>query len=418
MYLRLFIAILASLGLDVIVQAKAPAPPSSDYLLLHFSSAQCGACQAMAAQMRDLVDAGWMVREVQPEREPVLVAQWKIAQLPTTIVLCRGQELERLIGPLDHPLFETPAALKPAISPVAHPQIETAFDPMRASVRIGIEDGSTLSYGTGTIIDQHGHEVLVLTCGHLFRDLSPAAQVSVDVPCRGQFMKIVASVVDFHAQDVDIGLLSFKLSEPIDGMAVANLLPRGTKLTENETVCSVGCDHGANPSRRDSHITKINRYLGAPNVEVAKAPVQGRSGGGLFNARGELIGVCYAADTQLDEGLYNGPEVVYAQLERLGLARLYDKPSSKPSVAIQAANANQRPNQSAAVGDTWQKAMAAAALETSQNPSTEPSSPTRLTARIRDARGQEQVIDIVNPPPQLLEALRTESTKARTAFND
>ncbi len=54
-----------------------------------------------------------------------------------------------------------------------------------------------------------------------------------------------------------------------------------------------------------------NRYLGPSNVEVALAPTQGRSGGGLFDAENRLIGVCFAADNDYDEGLYSGPDVVY-----------------------------------------------------------------------------------------------------------
>ncbi len=63
------------------------------------------------------------------------------------------------------------------------------------------------------------------------------------------------------------------------------MLPRGTQLQEKLTVASYGCDNGADPTRRDSYISKLNRYLGPSNIEVAKAPVQGRSGGGLFNSK-------------------------------------------------------------------------------------------------------------------------------------
>ena len=49
----------------------------------------------------------------------------------------------------------------------------------------------------------------------------------------------------------------------------------------------------------------------------------GRSGGGLFNARGELIGVCSAADPEIDEGLYAALPRVYYEMDRNGLSFVY-----------------------------------------------------------------------------------------------
>ena len=44
---------------------------------------------------------------------------------------------------------------------------------------------------------------------------------------------------------------------------------------------SVGCDKGADPTVRQTHITAVNKYQGRPNVTAAGQPVDGRSGGGL-----------------------------------------------------------------------------------------------------------------------------------------
>jgi len=56
---------------------------------------------------------------------------------------------------------------------------------------------------------------------------------------------------------------------------------------------------------------------------VAGQPVQGRSGGGLFNAQGEVIGVCNAADREDNEGLYAALPSVYKLLDNAGLAEVY-----------------------------------------------------------------------------------------------
>ncbi|MFN9917896.1 MAG: thioredoxin, partial [Pirellulaceae bacterium] len=99
----------------------------------------------------------------------------------------------------------------------------------------------------------------VLTCGHLFRQLGENASIAVDVPQPQGFATIPASVIDFRCDDSDIGLVAFRTEVPLP---VAPLMPRVISLREGQSVCSVGCDHGADPSRRDSHITKLNRFLG------------------------------------------------------------------------------------------------------------------------------------------------------------
>jgi thiol-disulfide isomerase/thioredoxin len=380
-------------------------------LLLHFSAAGCPHCLAVLPDLQQLSDAGWIIRQVDIHQERILAERWKIASTPTTIVLHAGQEIARISGKIDP--VQLTAAYRPAASRAPEPpptvgtpveaiserghgvssRPRTPVDPMTVSVRIRIEDGSSISYGTGTIIDQHQDEALVLTCGHLFRQLGENASVSVDVPQPQGFATTPASVIDFRCDDSDIGLIAFRTECPLP---VAPLMPRGILLREGQSVCSVGCDHGANPSRRNSHITKLNRFLGPANVEVAQAPVQGRSGGGLFNDSGQLIGVCYAADHELDEGLYSGPEVVYQQLERLGLRRLYESPSN--------------PTPSQAWEETWQRAVQQAATTLDAAPSNRvPRAATSLTLSIRDDAGSEQRFLIPNPSPELLQRLQSQA---------
>ena len=255
-----------------------------------------------------------------------------------------------------------------------------------ATVRIRIDDPRFESVGTGTIIDSYQGEALVLTCGHLFRDLPPNARITVEMfpgvneRALGREEKFEAQVIDFQASELDIGLISF---HPGREVARVPLIAQQENLREGEPVFSIGCDNGQSPSRRDSRVTKLNRYMGAPNVEVAGAPVQGRSGGGLFNAKGELIGICYAADNELDEGLYSAPAVVYHQLSKLGLQRLY-------------------------IGSTLDTIAAAPMADA--NPSPVIPASNNMTVIVRDAQGREQQIQIPSPSPKLLQALAEESS--------
>ncbi len=192
---------------------------------------------------------------------------------------------------------------------------------LAATVRIRVKYEENEAVGTGTIIDLAGDEALVLTCGHLFRNSEGLRLMTIELFEDGEPYPMPATIVDFRDDEVDLGLIRFRPPCPVSKVS---LLPKGATLHEQDSVFSIGCDTGDAPSRRDTVITKLNRFLGPSNIEIAGAPVQGRSGGGLFDARGRLIGVCIAADNELDEGMFVGPEAIYAHLEKHQLNRLFE----------------------------------------------------------------------------------------------
>lgn len=341
--------------------------PSGDCVAVFFYGANQRECSPMQRNVGKVVESGWAIRFVDVKREPEIAIRRHVENLPTLVLLRNGREVDRIVGviheaeirrrmesasspeslhrssitessndwtsrgqspagliPLAGSLVTTPAIAPPATAPSAR-QSQVGLDPRpsypaEATVRIRVDEPQHEAIGTGTIIDSHEGEALVLTCGHLFRDTQGRAPIVVETFFHGSPRTYRATMIDFQADETDIGLISFRTEGPVP---VARLINHTVKLSEGEEVFSWGCDRGAPPSRRDSRISKLNRYMGSPNVEVHGAPVQGRSGGGLFNRAGELIGVCYAADNELDEGLYNAPEVVYQQLTRLGLRRLF-----------------------------------------------------------------------------------------------
>jgi hypothetical protein len=119
----------------------------------------------------------------------------------------------------------------------------------------------------------------------------------------------------------DLALVRLRPTAPVGSVAIAGVEGRG--LAPNVAVTSVGCSHGEAPTAIDSRVSAIDRFEGPPNVEVAGAPVEGRSGGGLFNAEGKLVGVCYAAEPQADEGLYVSLPAIYRKLDSLNLSMIY-----------------------------------------------------------------------------------------------
>ena len=72
--------------------------------------------------------------------------------------------------------------------------------------------------------------------------------------------------------------------------------------------------------------------------------MQGRSGGGVFNANGQLIGVCNAAVPGDNEGLYAALAVVHAELNRNDLAYVYRNPAINLEPAHRDQVADARPS--------------------------------------------------------------------------
>lgn len=230
-------------------------------------------------------------------------------------------------------------------SPVGHKRL------IEATVKISVQDAAGVSAGTGTIVDARSGEALVLTCGHLFRSSAGKGPITITLfqagPAGAEIRTTAAGrLIDFDL-DRDLALLSFQTEVPLEPISIAE---RETPFSSGENVTTVGCNLGANPTAIDSRITTIDRYQGHPNVEVAGAPVEGRSGGGLFNAAGRLIGVCFAADPEANEGLYASLPLILSKLDSLGLSMVYQ--SSAPAGQL-AANTPTPPRRSLAADPSF-----------------------------------------------------------------
>lgn len=204
-----------------------------------------------------------------------------------------------------------------------------------ATVRLRVHDGHGYGAGTGTIIDVHGDEALVLTCGHLFRENEGQGKIEVDLFVGGETRTVEGKVLDYDADDRDIALVTIRPGFSVQPVPV---ILGGQKPRTGEAVFSFGCDRGDDPTRRDTRITgvdKYNQHLGISNIEIGGAPIDGRSGGGLFDEEGRLIGVCNAADYKNDVGIYAGPGNVHWQLDRVNLSSLYQNDRGNNLAAVQ-----------------------------------------------------------------------------------
>jgi len=191
-----------------------------------------------------------------------------------------------------------------------------------ATVRVTVtgvstKDGRKLrDAGTGTIVYSAETEATVLTCAHLFLNIaSDSSEVQVEVFHDGTVTPFTARVLGGD-HDADLAFLRISTAERLPSIHLTQLEP---EVRQNQTLVSYGCNEGATHSRLDTKVVDINRYKGPDNLVCATDPESGRSGGGLFNENGELVGVCSCADRDQKEGLYMAYAPILSLIDRLKL---------------------------------------------------------------------------------------------------
>jgi thiol-disulfide isomerase/thioredoxin len=376
-----FLAI--AMGLALVTSASA-----QEVELLDFYLPTCGPCRAMAPTVERLEAEGVRVRRVDGSRETQLAAQLRVDSYPTFVAVANGREVGRIVGATQYESLKqlvSGASQQQQQQPAAAPQ--HTFAPvsgrensyamanrefgaqqpavagpvpsdhaklLSTTVRFTILEPNGRSFGTGTIIDARSGEALVVTCAHLFRGpdgkpIDPAGKISIELFDTATGAVRVSEKVEgqliSHDFDADVALVAIRPSVAVPSSRVA-MSPGDLQV--GAPARSVGCDLGADPTVCESQIVDLNRYDGPPNIEAAGAPIQGRSGGGLFNAAGELIGVCNFADEPAGEGIYAGLASVHAQLDRIGLTNLYRNPAATPAADASLVAASQPAAQPAA----------------------------------------------------------------------
>lgn len=333
----------------------------------------------------------------------------------------------RAAAPAANPFASSGAGVTPTSAQQAAPRTDHARL-LEGTVKIAVTDPDGTSAGTGTIVDAREGAALVLTCGHIFRESAGKGPIEITLyqatPAGAQARETAAGQVLDYDLERDLALVVVRPQSPVTAIAIA---PANTPLNPGAPVTTVGCNGGANPTAIDSQVTTIDRYLGPPNIEVAGAPVEGRSGGGLFNSAGQLIGVCFAADPQANEGLYASLPSIHAKLDSLNLAMVYQSPSAQiaqtpappapaaaPAVAIRGQDElvdrlpAALPRASAAAAQPSLAATEQAALDEIQRRGLK--SEVICIIRPHDPEGKSEVITLNNVSPQFVQRLADPAT--------
>lgn len=209
-----------------------------------------------------------------------------------------------------------------------------------AAVRVSTQEGGNASsIGSGTIVGFHASRggtdnvTTIVTCAHILRDSGGAnSNVQVDV-YYPQPANLVGGRVLYFDLATDVAVVSIPVPA---GLQLESAPVSQRSVAVGEDVTSVGCGGGGAPVPWPSKVVSVNRWRsnGGDNIETTNLPTQGRSGGGLFNAAGELVGICSSASPTDNQGLYCGTAAVHqAMLKTIGL--------SSPSVPVGAMPAHE-----------------------------------------------------------------------------
>jgi thiol-disulfide isomerase/thioredoxin len=315
--------------------AGAPVP-ATEVTLLAFSSQRCQFCQAMQPIVGQLAQQGVAVQPIDVEQQLPVARQFQVSGVPTFVAIQGGREVGRIEGVTS---YEKLAALIGARSQESGvrgqesgvrgqgPSVNPEQTARAATVRLKVEDATGYGFGTGTVIDTHDSEALVVTCGHLFRESKGQGKITADVFISGAAQTVDGQLIGYDLER-DIALVSIRAG----GMRAVNVAPPGFTVRPGDRAFSIGCDKGADPSIRPTQITAVNKYKGKPNYTAAGQPIDGRSGGGLFSAEGFLIGICNAADPADNEGIYAGLASIHWQLDKIGQAEIYQRAAQVAAV--------------------------------------------------------------------------------------
>lgn len=469
--------------------ARADQPPPCLYF---FTMQGCGPCAQVEPEIRRLSDAGYPVRVVDARQNPEWASHFQVDRTPTMILAVGGQVVQRHSGlisaaelaawfqRLPPPSTETRApatavAEEPARVPervagrgsptmgVREPGSSIEAAALAATVRLKVADQDGFSYATGTVVHAHHGEAVVLTCGHLFRQSGGRGTITAEVGwLPGSSPQTVPGhLIDYDAGPRDVALVLIRPGFEVPAVPLARA---DARISPGESVFTIGCDHGEPPTIRPTRVLKLARYDGAVKIDIGGRPVEGRSGGGMFNAAGELVGVCNAAAVDYDEGIYSSPENIWFALGRTGLDRILQggliaggqtsstqdrQPGSATDPAVAAIPATTAPAGAlAAAGDALVPVRPRAS--SAEHPAADRPAPPRLTpvatgagqppirpalltnsgqgladsaaeteliVVVRDRRtGQAQTVVIENPDQGLLESIsRAESAPAGPA---
>lgn len=426
--------------------------------LYFFTNPGCGPCKQVEPEIQLLISKGYPVSIVDTNQRPDIAQQFNVDRTPTTILVADNSIAGRHAGLIDArtivdwfdaanatqrqdsetrsvPARNASHSVQPAvessepsrsdldaseISSTVHqgtrqPKGQAEFAAMQATVRLKVEDDAGISFASGTVIHCQNGECLVLTCGHVFRESSGKGVITADIGFETSTPQTFAGrLVSYNTGSKDVALVVVKTGFDLPAVRLA---PATFPIASGDQVFALGCDRGQDATIRRTRIKRQAFYSSkeTPNDKAKKydiygRPVDGRSGGGLFTAGGQLIGVCNAAAVEVDEGVYTSLENIYWQLAQVNLSHLFE-----PSQRIATAPRNDQDGSHGIRGQVVQPLRRG--LDQPAITPVERFSPTPMSAddtqiiivlQSKSAPGQAETLVIDRPSQELINQLRSE----------
>jgi hypothetical protein len=336
-------------------------------VLLDFGAEWCAPCRATRPHVQELKRRGYPVREIDVDEDvDKLSKKFHVSSVPTFIVVGRdGREIDRITGArtaTELASFYDEAAESAAQTP-SRPTLELASanapaNPWETVVRIKVQithPRPAIGYGSGTIIHSDSRQTIILTCAHIFHIEGQRNQfaptkfpypVLVDLfdgqLAGGETPRVNTAEADLPAKVIDydfVGDVALIRIEPGKRLPASRVVPPGWSPAPGLKMTTVGCSQGKDATAWTTQVTRPHLVLQkGPNslyeaTECLYAPIQGRSGGGLFTMDGLLAGVCDFNDAPRGaagvhkstkyHGLYASPKTIHKLLEKHELQICY-----------------------------------------------------------------------------------------------
>ena len=278
--------------------------------LIYFTSKFCGPCREMTPVIDklsqepgfpeitkislDTADEEQFVIDGRSVTGSFLVDMFGIDRAPVLIYAFNGKKVNRINGFADEPMIRAGINVRSR-----RPEKPISGKARAATVRVHVAMGNLRDIGTGTVVSS-GDRSVILTCAHIFSEADDSSLIRVVTYCDGCRKFIPAELID---SDKESDLATIVVDEHLPSVQAG-------KLTRD--CFTYGCSDGADPTLEYTSVLAVDRYDGPGNLLCSGAPAQGRSGGGLYNGVGDIVGVCSAADRRANEGLYTSIEEAFA----------------------------------------------------------------------------------------------------------